>query len=110
VLIAGRHVESENSEGLTLHALVDEASSTLGKVVVSVPSYDGDEVTSWRNWVLVDTTLFREMEKSGGKAVGGEIGGSKVVVAKLISGCLKALYCAWLQGDRGNKMFDHTSS
>jgi hypothetical protein len=72
VLIAGRHVESENSEGLTLHALVDEASSTLGKVVVSVPSYDGDEVTSWRNWVLVDTTLFREMEKSGGKAVGEE--------------------------------------
>jgi hypothetical protein len=69
VLIAGRHIEDE--KGLTMHTLVDDASSTLGKVVVSIPTYDGDEVTSWSNFDLVDTTLFAEM-KSGGKPVVGE--------------------------------------
>jgi hypothetical protein len=71
VLIAGRHVESDKGQGLTLHTLVDDASSTLGKVVVSIPTYEGDVVTSWSNFGLVETTLFAEM-KSGGKPEEGK--------------------------------------
>jgi hypothetical protein len=69
VLIAGRHVEDE--EGLTMHTLVDDASSMLGKVVVSIPTYVGDDITSWSNFDLVDTTLFAVM-KSGVKPEEGK--------------------------------------
>lgn len=69
VLIAGRHVEDK--KGLTMHTLVDDVSSTLGKVVVSIPTYRGDEITSWSNFDLVDTTLFAEM-KHGGKPAEGK--------------------------------------
>jgi hypothetical protein len=69
VLIAGRHIEDK--EGLTFHTLVDDASSTLGKVVVSIPTYNGDDITSWSNFDLVRTTLFAEM-RSGRTPAGGE--------------------------------------